>query len=160
VTLVRCIIDVSVYIMSIGDNSSSYLYRIQDAVMHMYTHDRLWPRLADLAAEIGSKCHLLASLSGGHPFDEVMSCPWASLQDSFPDYGIPMACESVTIELRGERDVSDAYAVKDAHGLFTFLQRRGYVAEDSNGLPPLPSLIRPASPLDGVDMIEVSYTLT
>lgn len=78
-----------------------------DAVMHMYTHDRLWPKLSDLAAEIGSECHLLAASSGGNPFDEVMSCPWAALQDEFPDCDIPMACESTTIELRGELDVSE-----------------------------------------------------
>lgn len=76
-----------------------------DAVMHLYTHDRLWPQLADLAAELESQCHLLASNSGGNPFDEVLSCPWAAFQDKFPHAGIPMACESVTIELRGEQDV-------------------------------------------------------
>jgi len=71
----------------------------------MYTHDRLWPQLADLASEIRSNCHLLASVSGGNPFDEVMSCPWAALQDAYPEYNIPMACQSTTIELRGEKDV-------------------------------------------------------
>jgi hypothetical protein len=30
-----------------------------EAVMHMYTHDRLWPALADLAAELQSECQLL-----------------------------------------------------------------------------------------------------
>jgi predicted deacylase len=24
-----------------------------DAIMHMYTHDRLWPQMADLAKELG-----------------------------------------------------------------------------------------------------------
>jgi uncharacterized protein len=77
-----------------------------DAVMHMYTHDRLWPALSDLAAEIQSECHLLAPAAGGNPFDEACSCPWADLADKFPAYPIPMACEAVTIELRGESDVS------------------------------------------------------
>ena len=30
-----------------------------EAVMHMYTHDRRWPALADLAAELQSQCQLL-----------------------------------------------------------------------------------------------------
>lgn len=76
-----------------------------DAVLHMYTHDRLWPQLEDFAQEIESEIILTASNSGGVPFDEALSCPWAYIQDQFPDYDIPMACESVTVELRGENDV-------------------------------------------------------
>ena len=32
--------------------------------MHMYTHDRLWPQMSDLAAELGAHCTLLAPYSG------------------------------------------------------------------------------------------------
>jgi hypothetical protein len=74
--------------------------------MHMYTHDRLWPQLADLAAEIKSHCHLLASASGGNPLDEICSDLWAKIADAYPLCSVPMACESVTIELRGQLDVS------------------------------------------------------
>jgi len=38
-----------------------------------------------------------------------------------------MACEAATVELRGEVDVSDEYAAKDARAIFRFLQRRGYI---------------------------------
>jgi hypothetical protein len=74
--------------------------------MHMYTHDRLWPKFSDLALSIGSQCHILSPLSGGGCFDEACSCPWAALADRFPQFPIPMACESATIELRGEYNVS------------------------------------------------------
>lgn len=126
-----------------------------DAVMHMYTHTRLWPELSDLAAELGSECHLLAPWAGGNPFDESMSCPWADLADQFKDFPIPMACQSATVELRGELDVNDEYARTDAHAIYRFLQRRGYISGDitPSSLPPL---IRPAAPLSGVDMIEAS----
>ena len=73
--------------------------------MHMYTHDRLWPKYADLAVHLGSRCHLISPVSGGNPFDEACSCPWAALADKYPDYPIPMACESCTVELRGESEV-------------------------------------------------------
>lgn len=73
-----------------------------DAVLHMYTHERLWPNLSDLAAEIGSECHLISPAAGGEPFDEACSCPWAALADKFPSFPIPMACESATVELRWE----------------------------------------------------------
>lgn len=62
-----------------------------------------------------------------------------------------MACQSATLELRGEADVSDELAHADAAHLYRFLQRRGFVAGDP-GL--LPLLLRPESPLTGVDMIE------
>ena len=35
-----------------------------NAVMHMYTHSKLWPALSDLATELESECHLLASAAG------------------------------------------------------------------------------------------------
>lgn len=75
------------------------------SVLHMYTHDRLWPGLRDLAAELGAHCTLLASDSGGQPADEMCSGLWAKVADAFPSFGIPMACEAVTVELRGALDV-------------------------------------------------------
>ena len=100
-----------------------------DAVLHMYTHTRIWPHMQDLAEELQVHCTLLAELSGGEPIDEVCSAPWAALADAYPACrdAIPMACESVTVELRGDRDVSDELAIKDAKALFRFLQRRDYI---------------------------------
>jgi len=98
-----------------------------DAVMHMYTHDKLWPALADLAAFLGSQCQIIDSDSGGKCFDEAASNPWAYLQEKFPNCSIPMACQSATVELRGELDVSDELAQQDAINLYHFLQGRGYI---------------------------------
>lgn len=72
----------------------------------MYTHDRLWPEMKDLASDLGSECVLLSPDSGGNCFDESCSSIWASVADAFPGYDVPMACQSVTVELRGEIDVS------------------------------------------------------
>lgn len=132
-----------------------------DAVLHMYTHKKLWPNLADLAAELGSECHLLAVAAGGFPFDDACSCPWAYLADKFPSFPIPMACESATVELRGESDVSDELALRDASAIFRFLLRRGYIAE-SPTLPVLvpPALKREASELSAVDMVEVKCVMS
>jgi predicted deacylase len=81
------------------------LFSFVDAVMHLYTHDRLWPQIADLAAELTAQCTLLAAYSGGEPCDEACSALWAAIADAYPEYAIPMACEAVTVELRGETDV-------------------------------------------------------
>jgi hypothetical protein len=137
---------------------------------------------------MGLECQLLAPAAGGNPFDEACSCPWAELADRFPGCPIPMACEAVTVELRGDTDVYDELAVADAAAIFRFLQRRGYISEKAvavagaeagagaeaevevgmdgvattatkaasagASLPPLPPLLRPATPLTGVDMVE------
>lgn len=76
-----------------------------DAVMHMYTHDRLWPQLSDLCAFLGSECNIIDGGTGGNCFDEACSTPWAYIADKYPGYAIPMACQSTTVELRGEYDV-------------------------------------------------------
>eukprot|EP01038_Epipyxis_sp_PR26KG_P012539 gene12539-16817_t len=131
-----------------------------DAVMHMYTHTRLWPHMSDLAEEIQSRCHLLAPWSGGNPFDESCSCPWAEFADVFAAHPIPMACQAVTVELRGESEVNDSLALKDSKALYRFLARRGFVAEDSEMSAIVSessnqSFVLPdATPLSGVDMIE------
>lgn len=77
-----------------------------DAILHIYTHFNLWPILSSLAQELHSHVQLLAVTAGGTPFDDACSCPWDILQRKFPLFPIPMACESSTVELRGESDVS------------------------------------------------------
>jgi hypothetical protein len=49
-----------ILILSLSIYSSSP-YSSSDAVMHMYTHDKLWPALSDLAIALGSECNILDS---------------------------------------------------------------------------------------------------
>ena len=121
-----------------------------EAVMHLFVGNQLWPDAADLSAQIGSEATMLAVDSGGSPFDEAFSRPWAELAERFTDKAIPPACLSATIELRGTADVDDAMAATDADNLFRFLQRRGVVAGDPG---PLPEAKCDATPFEGTDMI-------
>lgn len=123
-----------------------------EAILHTYTHTRTWPHMNDLAFELGSNCTMLAEDSGGNCFDESNSCPWSAVADAFPSFPIPMQCQSVTVELRGERDVTDELAVKDAAALFRFLQRRGYIAGGESLIPITTEMA--SYPLTGVEMIE------
>jgi predicted deacylase len=122
-----------------------------DALVHVYMIPELWPAGADLSAEIGSRATMLSAPSGGDPFDEAWSGPWAALQARFPDKPVPMGCFSATIELRGQADVEDHLAAHDAGALFRFLQRRGVVSGDP---PPLPEPQCDATPFAGVDMVK------
>lgn len=123
-----------------------------DAIVHLYTHEKLWPQLSDLAAEISSQCQLTAPTTGENSFDEVTSGLWVNLAARFPNFPIPIACQSTTIELRGESDVYDDLAIRDARALYRFLQRRGYLVATEPMLQ-LP-LLQDPSPLTAVDMME------
>jgi predicted deacylase len=121
-----------------------------EAILHLYLGTPSWPDAADLSAQIGSQATLLATVSGGAPFDEAVGGPWWALAERYPEYPIPPACLSGTIEYRGGRDVDEAMAAADADNLYRFLQRRGIVDGDPG---PLPAARCEATPLDGVDMI-------
>jgi len=121
-----------------------------ESVLHLYVGTPLWPDAADLSAQIGSRATLLATDSGGHPFDEALAAPWWATAQRYPDRPIPPACLSGTVEYRGQSDVNEVMAAEDADNLYRFLQRRGVI----DGEPgPLPAALCEATPLDGVDMI-------
>lgn len=122
-----------------------------DAVLHIYMGTPLWPDASDLAAQMGARAILLAKNSGGEPFDEACSKIWWELAEEFPDYPIPSACLSATVELRGSTSVSHEFGQHDARNLFLFLKRRGYIKGKA---PKLPRLFKQATPLAGVEHVK------
>jgi uncharacterized protein len=120
-----------------------------EALMHIYMGDALWPDAADLAADTGLRAVLLASNSGGGPFDESCGNPWWTLAEAFPEADIPPACLAGTVEYRGQADVSDDLCRADADGLIRFLQRRGLVDGDPGSLP---DLLCNGTPLSGTQI--------
>jgi len=118
-----------------------------EAVLHLYTGTDLWQQCEPLARCLGAHATLLAKESGGEPFDEACSKIWWQLSERFAGrYPIPPACLSVTVELRGNRDVNHGLAAKDADGIIDFLRHRGVLKGPA---PTLPPLLHPATPLAG-----------
>jgi predicted deacylase len=113
-----------------------------ESVMHFYTEEACWPALEPLASLLGSQAVLLAKNSGGGPFDECLSGVWWQLADrvqaSSQPRPLPQGCCSTTIELRGEGDVSHAYAHQDAQAIMAYLQFTGAIAGDSTPTIPTP----------------------
>jgi uncharacterized protein len=121
-----------------------------EAIMHLYTHPRSAERVSPLAALLRAEAVLLAEESGGDPFDEANSRPWAELATRFPQHPIPFGCHSCTVELRGETDVNEEFARNDAAAIIDFLLLRGLITGPKPTIPP-PSCA--ATPLAGSEPI-------
>ncbi|MDO4777533.1 MAG: succinylglutamate desuccinylase/aspartoacylase family protein [Cardiobacteriaceae bacterium] len=85
-------------------------------------------------------------------FDEAFAAPWWRLADKL---GLAFAATpfATTLELRGERDIDEATAQRDAANFLRFLQYLGAVAGEAAiaEAPPL------ATPLDGVARITAPH---
>ncbi|MHA1152585.1 MAG: succinylglutamate desuccinylase/aspartoacylase family protein, partial [Alphaproteobacteria bacterium] len=122
-----------------------------DALMHLFVIPQHWPLAAGIAAELGCHAVMLSEDSGGSSFDEAFSVPWVKLAALYPDHPIPAACLASTVEFRGQRDVSDKLAERDAGALFRSLQRHGVIAGDPG---PLPEALCEATPLSGCEFVK------
>ena len=120
------------------------------AALHHFISQRDWPAIGDLSAQIGARAVMY---NAPYPFTMTFSgCNgswWSKLADRFPDHPIPQACQSSTIEYRGQHDVNDRLGRADAVNLYKYLQRRKVIA----GSPgPLPRPLCGATPMDGMDV--------
>jgi predicted deacylase len=118
-----------------------------EAVMHLYTLTPLWSRVEPLARLLQARATLLATESGDSPFDEACSQIWWRLQEAFgPDTPVELGCTSVTVELRGARDINLEMARNDARAIINYLRVTGHVHGAVTALPPLAA---DATPLAG-----------
>jgi predicted deacylase len=119
-----------------------------EAVMHVYTSEAGWPDVEPLARYLGSRAQLLATDSGAQAFDEAHSLLWWQLREQMPaTQPVPAGPTAVTIECRGQRDVSWESAQHDADALIDYLRWRGAIV--GADVKPLPELLMPATPLAG-----------
>ena len=121
-----------------------------EAVLHLYTGTPLAQAVKPLAALLGARAVLLATESGEQPFDEACGRIWWELAAHFDDVPIPPACLSVTVEFRGQLDVSHALAQSDTEAVLAFLAHAGVL--DKALIPvSLPAPLCAATPLAGVE---------
>jgi len=124
-----------------------------EAILHLYCESPYWLQCEPLARLLGAETVLLAKDSGGASFDEHLSGVWWRLDERLErEHGaarppIPLASMAVTVELRGQIDVSHALAIQDARAVFDFLVHRGLVAAAAERAPELPPLRCRPTPL-------------
>lgn len=126
-----------------------------EGVMHFYCEESCWPQLQPIAHFMGSRAILLAKDSGGGPIDECLSGAWWRLAEAIKKAGLshplPQGCLSTTIELRGELDVSHAYAAQDAASIFAYLEHLGVL--QTGNTPVVPDAPCQPTPLAGSETL-------
>jgi predicted deacylase len=97
-----------------------------DGILHLYSTNSQRVQAVALARCMQVKAVFLEDRAGGTPFDEAITQCWGILQQAgVVDEEHSAFCTSV--ELRGQADVSDAYANADAQGILRYLAMRGLV---------------------------------
>ena len=129
-----------------------------EGVLHFYCEEPCWPQLEALSCFLGSEATLIAKNSGGGPIDECLSGVWWQLAAQLRAQGnsapLPQGCCSTTIELRGELDVSHAWARTDAQAIGHFLQHIGVLHTDERPTVPTPRCA--PTPLAGSETLRAS----
>lgn len=116
------------------------------SILHLYTSDARPDEARILAQSVGAKLVLLANVSGGHAFDEAHSAPYHLLAQRFgPDVPIPPGAFATTLEYRGQFDVAQDQAAKDAENLMIYLAAIGVISGPDKPAHPNP----PHLPLAG-----------
>ncbi|MGZ2749691.1 succinylglutamate desuccinylase [Burkholderia stagnalis] len=93
-----------------------------EALPYVYLHRDLWPAGRDLAAALGADVAILWDEDDEGAFEGAVVAHWVR------DGGLRDRLVA-TVELRGQSDVSDAFAERDAGGVLAFLRSRGVITE-------------------------------
>jgi predicted deacylase len=113
-----------------------------ESLKHIFTSPELMPGLQDLADRMQVVATLTAEDSGGGSFDEVLPNLFRKAQRANPEYPIPMAAETATLEYRGQANTHDHFGEEDAQGLFDFFAGRGLIDTAVPAAKPAPGPTR------------------
>lgn len=123
------------------------------AILHLYSNRAQQARATTLAAALGIETVFLEDVAGGGPIDEAYTQPWRALRDAdLVDDAHLGFCAS--IELRGQADVDDTLAERDARGILRFLAADGLIEwNDDSGEAQAPKVTPRIYPLEGASHV-------
>ena len=134
--------------MALGADLVLDLHCDDESLQYAYIDEAFWPEAADLANALHMEAVLLSD-GESSAFEEAVGFAWKYEVPGERKANLPGKL-SVTVELRGRRDVYPDMAEKDAEGLLRFLIGRGVV----NGKPSGDKTFAgPAVPLDNVEIV-------
>jgi predicted deacylase len=133
--------------MALGCDLVIDLHCDDESLQYAYIDDAFWPEASDLASAMDMEAVLLSD-GESSAFEEAVGFAWKQEKSGKKASQLPGKL-SVTVELRGRRDVYPDLVKKDAEGLFRFLANRGAI-EIPVALAPFSG---PAVALDNVEMI-------
>ncbi|MBB4183634.1 hypothetical protein GGE07_000247 [Sinorhizobium terangae] len=134
--------------MALGAELVLDLHCDDEGLQYAYINEAFWPEAADLAAALDMKAVFLSD-GESSAFEEAVGHAWKNEDKSRKKTSLPGRL-SVTVELRGTRDVYPATASKDADGVWQFLLARGVVFGARTDVP---AFSGKAVPLDNIEMI-------
>lgn len=106
-----------------------------DALPHVFYGDHQRDTGAQLADCLGFAVRLEEDVRGTVAFDGTHTQPWVRLAAAM-SAPFDRPCFAATVELRGQQDVDESLARRDAEGLLCFLQRQGFIVD--SGAEPQP----------------------
>jgi predicted deacylase len=134
--------------MALGADLVIDLHCDDESLQYAYIDSAFWPEASDLAAALDMEAVLLSD-GESSAFEEAIGYAWKHETAGEKKTSLPGRL-SVTVELRGTRDVYPDMARKDAAGLWKFLAGRGIVADTTVGSA---TYSGPAFPLDNIEMV-------
>ncbi len=134
--------------MALGADLVLDLHCDDESLQYAYIDEAFWPEASDLATALAMDAVLLSD-GESSAFEEAIGFAWKYEVPGEKRSRLPGKL-SVTVELRGRRDVYPEMARMDAEGLWRFLAARGIVRDDEVSLS---AFSGPAVPLDNVEMI-------
>jgi len=119
------------------------------ATLHLFASRDHVDAMAALGADMGVPVMLIDDEIDDLPFDGANSFPWRELRDilGVGTDVLPPSCFAVTIELRGQLDVTDELAARDADNMVRYMMRRGVIAGEPG---PVPEPVGEPTPLDAI----------
>ncbi|MDP9807379.1 putative deacylase [Rhizobium tibeticum] len=132
--------------MALGCDLVIDLHCDDESLQYAYIDEAFWPEAADLASAMEMEAVLLSD-GESSAFEEAVGFAW-KYETPEKQSRLPGKL-SVTVELRGRRDVYPGMAMKDAEGLWKFLVSRGAI----DAAVSLPAFEGPAVPLDNIEMV-------
>ncbi len=121
-----------------------------EASMHAYVAQEFEEHFAPLLARLGAKVALSELETGAHSFDETNVSVWRHLKNHYAHL-IPWGARSLTLELRGENDISQEQAGADADAIFDYLCQRHVIDQNVDEID---TSELHYYPLDAMDLIK------